>query len=107
LIRHFNKAEGMSAKHRGGGPVAYGALARSVISAGQLPKPTDDGATFAIARAIGNLSKAPPAEMSADITAGMHRQSRPRPVYVWKWLLTALPGQLLSMTTDPNVSPIP
>lgn len=34
LIRHFNKATGMSAKNRGGGSVAYGALVRSVLSAG-------------------------------------------------------------------------
>lgn len=59
LIRHFNKAAGMSAKNRGGGSVAYSALVRSVLSAGKLIEPTDDGAEFAIARAIGNLSKAP------------------------------------------------
>jgi hypothetical protein len=59
LIRHFNKATGMSAKNRGGGSVAYGALVRSVLSAGKLTEPTDKGGEFAIARAIGNLSKAP------------------------------------------------
>lgn len=59
LIRHFNKAAGMGAKHRGGGSVAYSALVRSVLSAGKLVEPADNGATFAIARAIGNLSKPP------------------------------------------------
>ena len=59
LIRHFNKAQGMSAKNRGGGSTAYGALVRSVIQAGQLTKKADDGATHALARAIGNLSKEP------------------------------------------------
>jgi hypothetical protein len=59
LIRHFNKAQGMSAKNRGGGSVAYGALVRSVIQAGPLTKKTGDGATYALARAIGNLSKSP------------------------------------------------
>lgn len=59
LVRHFNKAQGMSAKNRGGGSVAYGALVRSVIQAGPLTKKTDDGATYALARAIGNLSKSP------------------------------------------------
>ncbi|WP_123023581.1 AAA family ATPase [Mycolicibacterium stellerae] len=59
LVRHFNKAAGMSAKHRGGGSVAYSALVRSVISAAPLLHPTDEGATYALARAIGNLSKAP------------------------------------------------
>ena len=59
LIRHFNKAAGMNAKNRGGGSVAYSALVRSVLQAGPLIKPSDDGATFAIARAIGNLSKPP------------------------------------------------
>lgn len=59
LIRHSNKAAGMSAKNRGGGSAAYGALVRSVLSAGKLVEPTDDGGEFAIARAIGNLSKTP------------------------------------------------
>jgi hypothetical protein len=49
----------MSAKHRGGGSVAYSALVRSVIQAGPLREPAPDGATHAIARAIGNLSKQP------------------------------------------------
>ena len=60
-IRHFNKAIGMSAKHRGGGSVAYGALARSVIAAGKLIKPAEGGAQFAIAPTIGNLGKKPKA----------------------------------------------
>lgn len=61
LIRHFNKAAGMSAKHRGGGSVAYTALVRSVISAGKLTEPGENGETFAIARTVGNLSKSPAA----------------------------------------------
>jgi hypothetical protein len=61
LVRHFNKAAGMSAKHRGGGSVAYSALVRSVISAAPLLNTTDEGATYALARAIGNLSKMPDA----------------------------------------------
>lgn len=59
MIRHFNKAAGMNAKNRGGGSVAYSALVRSVLQAGKLEEPGDGGATFAIARAIGNLSKTP------------------------------------------------
>jgi hypothetical protein len=59
MIRHFNKAQGMSAKNRGGGSVAYSALVRSVLSVGKLRETQDNGATFAIARAIGNLSKQP------------------------------------------------
>lgn len=59
LIRHFNKSKGMSAIHRGGGSVAYAALARSVLTVAKLPEPDGNGATFAIARAIGNLSKRP------------------------------------------------
>ena len=59
LVRHFNKAAGMSAKHRGGGSVAYSALVRSVISAAPMLHTSDEGATYALARAIGNLSKSP------------------------------------------------
>lgn len=57
MIRHFNKSAGMSAKNRGGGSVAYTALVRSVLQANQLVMPTENGATHAIALAVGNLSK--------------------------------------------------
>ena len=33
MLRHWNKAVGMSAKHRGSGTIAYGGLARSVLAA--------------------------------------------------------------------------
>lgn len=59
LIRHFNKAAGMSALNRGGGSIAYSAVARSVIAAGRLIESTDEGAAFAIARTKGNLSVPP------------------------------------------------
>ena len=60
LVRHLNKSVGMSAKHRGSGTVAYTALARSVILAGEL-KEADNGATHAIARTKGNLARDPDA----------------------------------------------
>lgn len=60
LIRHLNKSSGMDAKHRGSGSMAYTALARSVILAGEL-KERDNGATHAIARTKGNLSRDPDA----------------------------------------------
>lgn len=59
LIRHFNKAKGMNAKNRGGGSVAYSALVRSVIQASELPQKSEDGATHALALAIGNLTRKP------------------------------------------------
>lgn len=59
LIRHFNKASGMSAKHRGGGSIAYTAVVRSVLSAAVLKEPGAHDETHAIARAKGNLSKEP------------------------------------------------
>lgn len=59
LIWHFNKSQGMNAKNRGGGSVAYSALVRSVIQAGQLPSAADDGATHGLTSAIANLSPKP------------------------------------------------
>jgi hypothetical protein len=60
MIRHWNKSSGMNAKNRGGGSVAYAALVRSVLTAAELPRKGDDGSpAFAVARAIGNLSKRP------------------------------------------------
>jgi hypothetical protein len=61
LVRHLNKATGMSAKNRGSGTIAYTGITRSVIVAGKLTEPTPDGATHAIARTKGNLSKEPKA----------------------------------------------
>ncbi|WP_204080992.1 AAA family ATPase [Mycobacterium riyadhense] len=90
LIRHFNKAQGMSAKNRGGGSVAYSALVRSVLSAGRLKEDHDSGATFAIARAIGNLSK-PPESVGYKIEDAPDLSSLPKPeddelrVSVVKW----------------------
>ena len=60
-IRHFNKNTKASAKDRGGGSVAYSALARMVIQAGKLPEVADDGATHALALAIDNIAKKPDA----------------------------------------------
>lgn len=59
LIRHFNKAAGMSAKHRGGGSIAYTAVVRSVLSVAALTEPGPTGEMFALARTKGNLSPPP------------------------------------------------
>lgn len=61
LVRHLNKTAGMSAKNRGSGTIAFTGITRSVIVAGTLKEPTPDGATHAIARTKGNLSKDPKA----------------------------------------------
>lgn len=61
LIRHLNKSSGQDAKHRGSGSMAYTALARSVILAGELKDADSTGATHAIARTKGNLSRDPDA----------------------------------------------
>lgn len=61
LIRHLNKSSGQDAKHRGSGSMAYTALARSVILAGELKDTDSTGATHAIARTKGNLSRDPDA----------------------------------------------
>lgn len=59
LVRHLNKATGMSAKHRGSGTIAFTGVTRSVLVAGKLKEQTSDGPTHAIARTKGNLSKEP------------------------------------------------
>lgn len=80
LIRHHNKSAGMSAKHRGGGSIAYTALARSVITAAKVPDSmqSPDGAMFAIARAKGNLSK-PPAAIGYLIEDAPEIEGLPEP----------------------------
>lgn len=61
LVRHLNKATGMSAKHRGSGTIAYTGITRSVIVAGKLKETEPNGPTHAIALTKGNLTKAPSA----------------------------------------------
>jgi hypothetical protein len=61
LVRHLNKATGMSAKHRGSGTIAYTGIARSVIVAGELKEPKQNGPTHALALTKGNLTKRPKA----------------------------------------------
>lgn len=61
LIRHLNKSAGMDAKHRGSGSMAFTGLSRSVIIAAKLKEPDSSGATHAIARTKGNLSRDPDA----------------------------------------------
>ncbi|GAB4686003.1 AAA family ATPase [Mycobacterium avium] len=59
LVRHLNKATGMSAKNRGSGTIAFTGVTRSVLVAGRLKEETPNGPTHAIARTKGNLSKEP------------------------------------------------
>lgn len=59
LVRHLNKATGMTAKNRGSGTIAYTGITRSVVVAGKLVEPTPNGATHAIALTKGNLTKDP------------------------------------------------
>ena len=59
LLRHWNKAAGMSAKYRGSGTIAYGGLARSVLTAAELTKSHGNGATHAMAVAKSNLAEQP------------------------------------------------
>jgi hypothetical protein len=61
MVRHLNKATGMSAKHRGSGTVAFTGITRSVIVAGKLKEPKPNGPTHAIALTKGNLTKDPSA----------------------------------------------
>jgi hypothetical protein len=51
----------MSAKHRGSGTVAFGGLARSVITAAELREPRENRATHAVAVAKCNLYAQPQA----------------------------------------------
>lgn len=59
LVRHLNKATGMSAKNRGSGTIAFTGIARSVVVAGKLKDTAPDGPTHAIALVKGNLTKDP------------------------------------------------
>ncbi|WP_157781288.1 AAA family ATPase [Gordonia terrae] len=95
LVRHLNKGTGMSAKHRGGGSIAFTALARSVLLAAKLD-PSEDrentNATHALASTKGNLARAPK-------TMGYELRSSPSdpdsPVVRWAGVLEESADQLV------------
>lgn len=79
LVRHLNKAQGMSAKNRGGGSIAYTGLARSVLLAAKHP----DG-DFALA-----LTKSNNAEEPDALLYGLFGSRADPDVAVVRWLGSA------------------
>lgn len=80
LVRHLNKASGMDAKSRGGGSIAFTALARSVMVAGREPVDAEcedetQHSRYVLASTKGNLAPEPdslgyslePAPSNADV----------------------------------------
>ncbi len=92
LVRHLNKATGMTAKHRGSGTVAYTGITRSVIVAGKLKEPKLNGPTHAIALTKGNLTKDPNALGYKLISASSDPDT---PVVRWHGALDLDADQLL------------
>ncbi|WP_231706573.1 AAA family ATPase [Tsukamurella conjunctivitidis] len=95
LVRHLNKATGMSAKHRGGGSIAFTALARSSLLAAKLP-PSDErqntDATHGLASIKGNLSRTPSA-LGYRLTSS--RLDPDSPVVAWAGVLDEDADQLV------------
>ena len=57
MVRHFNKNKGMDAKYRGGGSVAFGAIARVCLVAAKLPIGQGGPAQFGISVSDTNMTK--------------------------------------------------
>jgi hypothetical protein len=92
LVRHLNKTQGMRAKHRGSGTIAYTGIARSVIVAGELKEPKENGPTHAIALTKGNLTKRPQAIGYRLDSATGDAES---PVIIWLGALDLSADQLV------------
>jgi len=86
-IRHLNKNSQVAAIHRGMGSVAFGALARSVLLAGEHP----DGDGFVLSPVKGNLAAAPKSLRYRIVDRG------DRPVIEW--------GGQCDLTADDQVAP--
>jgi hypothetical protein len=56
MVRHFNKNTGMSAKFRGGGSVAFGAIARVSLVAARLPMSAAGPAQFGLSISGTNMT---------------------------------------------------
>lgn len=79
LVRHHNKSAGQSAKNRGTGSTAIGALVRSVFTAGHIEK--EDGTSqFVLARVKCNLA---PRQDSLSYNLGAHPANSEVPIVTW------------------------
>lgn len=94
LVRHLNKAKGMSAKHRGSGTIAYTGITRSVIVAAALKEPELNGPTHAIAIVKANLAK-----KLSPMGYSVHSDTENPDIPVIKWH-----GELAHLTADALVS---
>ncbi|GAC69930.1 AAA family ATPase [Gordonia soli] len=95
LVRHLNKGTGMSAKHRGGGSIAFTALARSALLAAKLPESEDRenaDATYGLASIKGNLSRAP---QTMGYRLESSRDDPDSPVVLWTGQLDENADQLV------------
>ncbi|MET9203347.1 AAA family ATPase [Gordonia sp. NPDC003585] len=95
LVRHLNKGTGMSAKHRGGGSIAYTALARSVLLAAKL-SPSEDRenteARYGLALTKGNLA---PASKTLGYQLVSSSSDPDSPIVLWAGLLDESADQLV------------
>lgn len=57
MVRHFNKDKGMDAKYRGGGSVAFAAVARVHLASARLPDSYTGDGEYGIARVDTNMTK--------------------------------------------------
>jgi hypothetical protein len=58
MVRHLSKNQAVDAKHRGGGSVAFGAVARVHLVAGKLPASARSSGVFGISQVGSNMTKA-------------------------------------------------
>lgn len=95
LVRHLNKGTGMSAKHRGGGSIAFTALARSALLAAKLPdndERENTDAAYGLASIKGNLSRAP---QTMGYRLESSRDDPDSPVVLWAGQLDENADQLV------------
>jgi hypothetical protein len=67
MIRHFNKNASLDAKSRGGGSVAFGAIARVQLVAARLPNSYIGTAHFGLSQADTNMTKLIDGTLTYDI----------------------------------------
>jgi AAA domain-containing protein/bifunctional DNA primase/polymerase-like protein len=67
LVRHLNKSGDMKAMYRGGGSIAFSALARSVMITGVMPDSQPDDRKFAMAQVKCNNAEMMPVSLAYSV----------------------------------------
>lgn len=94
MVRHLNKSGDMKAMYRGGGSIAFSAIARSGLITGQIPD-SEDG-RFGLAQVKVNSTRRMPVTLSYSIQTWQEEEDSDIPIIQWHGEAELSADQLVS-----------